>query len=340
MRRAGVPVAGLLLLAGLLLPVAEAAACAACGNPSLPMQPGGSGVMSGGSGIVGVSLRGLGMQVTHPAGCADLNDCDEGPVQPLHDHQVLLVPVELGFSGEWAFDDRWGVEASLPVRSVWASVSYQTPDGADYVPLDAGVHHRDETVAGLADGRMMARYSQSVAGVWVAARLGSTVPLGATEEDPFSAGEVGKKHQHIQLGSGAFEPLVSLDATWGGISHQTTAYATLQLPLYANDKGFEAGRRLLGGAQFGWKAAPDLLLSLIGEVGHDGGDRWQGAVRSDGMPGLTEVRSGASLLWRSEALTLQASLRVPVYRLREASAEEPGEMLAPASLALSATLPL
>ena len=90
----------------------------------------------------------------------------------------------------------------------------------------------------------------------------------------------------------------------------------------------------------GWKAAPDLLLSLIGEVGHEGGERWQGVVRSDGMTGLTEVRTGASLLWRSEALTLQASLRVPVYRVLEASAEEPGEVIAPASLALGATLPL
>jgi hypothetical protein len=329
-------------VAGLaLLLVAERAwACAACGNPSLPMQPGGSGAMAGGSGTFGVSLRGLAMQVTHPAGCADLNNCDEVPVQELHDHQVLLAPVELGLSGEWAFDDKWGVEASLPVRSVWASVSYQTPDGADYQPVDADVHHRDETVAGLADGRLMARYGRSLGGVWVAARLGTTVPLGATEDDPFSAGDVGKKHQHIQLGSGAFEPVMSLDATWGGISQQTTAYVTLQQPLYANDKGFEAGRRLLAGAQVGWKAAPDLLLSLLGEVGHEGGEQWQGVVRSDGMTGLTEVRSGAALLWRSEAVTLTAALRVPVYRVLEASAEEPGEVIAPASLSLGATLPL
>lgn len=329
-------------VAGLaLLLVAERAwACAACGNPSLPMQPGGSGAMAGGSGTFGVSLRGLAMQVTHPAGCADLNNCDEVPVQELHDHQVVLAPVELGLSGEWAFDDKWGVEASLPVRSVWASVSYQTPDGADYEPVDADVHHRDETVAGLADGRLMARYGRSLGGVWVAARLGTTVPLGATEEDPFSAGDVGKKHQHIQLGSGAFEPVMSLDATWGGISQQTTAYVTLQQPLYANDKGFEAGRRLLAGAQVGWKAAPDLLLSLLGEVGHEGGDQWQGVVRSDGMTGLTEVRTGAALLWRSEAVTLTAAVRVPVYRVMEASAEEPGEVISPASLSLGATLPL
>jgi hypothetical protein len=329
-------------VAGLaLLLVAERAwACAACGNPSLPMQPGGSGAMAGGSGTFGVSLRGLAMQVTHPAGCADLNNCDEVPVQELHDHQVLLAPVELGLSGEWAFDDKWGVEASLPVRSVWASVSYQTPDGADYEPVDADVHHRDETVAGLADGRLMARYGRSLGGVWVAARLGTTVPLGATEEDPFSAGDVGKKHQHIQLGSGAFEPVMSLDATWGGISQQTTAYVTLQQPLYANDKGFEAGRRLLAGAQVGWKAAPDLLLSLLGEVGHEGGEQWQGVVRSDGMTGLTEVRTGAALLWRSEAVTLTAAVRVPVYRVMEASAEEPGEVISPASLSLGATLPL
>jgi hypothetical protein len=329
-------------VAGLaLLLVAERAwACAACGNPSLPMQPGGSGAMAGGSGTFGVSLRGLAMQVTHPAGCADLNNCDEVPVQELHDHQVLLAPVELGLSGEWAFDDKWGVEASLPVRSVWASVSYQTPDGADYEPVDADVHHRDETVAGLADGRLMARYGRSLGGVWVAARLGTTVPLGATEEDPFSAGDVGKKHQHIQLGSGAFEPVMSLDATWGGISQQTTAYVTLQQPLYANDKGFEAGRRLLAGAQVGLKAAPDLLLSLLGEVGHEGGDQWQGVVRSDGMTGLTEVRTGAALLWRSEAVTLTAAVRVPVYRVMEASAEEPGEVISPASLSLGATLPL
>jgi hypothetical protein len=39
-------------------------------------------------------------------------------------------------------------------------------------------------------------------------------------------------------------------------------------------------------------------------------------------------------------VTLTAALRVPVYRVLEASAEEPGEVIAPASLSLGATLPL
>jgi hypothetical protein len=58
------------------------------------------------------------------------------------------------------------------------------------------------------------------------------------------------------------------------------------------------------------------------------------------MTGLTEVRTGAALLWRSEAVTLTAAVRVPVYRVMEASAEEPGEVISPASLSLGATLPL
>ena len=58
------------------------------------------------------------------------------------------------------------------------------------------------------------------------------------------------------------------------------------------------------------------------------------------MTGMTEARVGGSLLWRSAAVTLQAAVRVPVYRWLEASAEEPGEVIAPASVALSATMPL
>ncbi len=339
MRRSGVALraaAALLALAAATLGWARpASACAACGNPTLPQTTRGVGTLADGAWVLGASVQTMPLYVTHDAGCADVTQCDETPVQPLHEHRVLLVPTELNLHAEYGFGDGWAVEGDLPFRAVVSRVSYALADGTDYTPVDAGTHHRDETVAGLADGGLSLRRTLRASGWWWSLRLGATLPLGATEPNPFELGDAGKRHQHIQLGTGVVAPSFGVAATRGGRSTQVTGYATLTQPLYANRRGFEPGGRALGGVSVGYKARPGWLVSGLAEGAWEGPERWDGEVREDGMTGLAEARVGASVQWRNDRVGVGATLRTPVWRYIVPGDEAPGEVLSPVSLALS-----
>lgn len=69
-----------------------------------------------------------------------------------------------------------------------------------------------------------------------------SLPIGNTVENPIVLGREGKVHEHIQFGTGTFDPLVSVLWTaplpWLGSS--VTAAADGQFPLYENSKGYRA----------------------------------------------------------------------------------------------------
>ena len=133
--------AAALFTAAMLVVVAPrtAWACAACGNPSLPQLPTGTGTRDSGVVSMQTSLQGGGLWVSHPAGCTDLADCDAIPVQPAHTHELFALPVELRVSAQWAATSVVGIEAELPLRLVHLRASYESPDGTPYEPIDAGV---------------------------------------------------------------------------------------------------------------------------------------------------------------------------------------------------------
>lgn len=312
-----------------------ALACAACGNPSMPQRPSGAGLSLAGSGGVGVALQSSALWVSHPAGCVDLSDCDETPVQPAHSHDLRAVPAELTVSGHYAVSDRVGVEALVPTRVVVMRASYETPDGAPYTPIDEGIHHRDETVAGIGDPEVRVRLTAPLGRWWGTARVGVTLPLGRTEPDPFAAGDRGDAHQHVQLGTGTFNPTLSLEATRGLRTLQWSFYAVGRAALYENRHGFRAPARGMLGVSGGWKTPRPVLLSGAVEAGFEGPERWSGEVQQDGLVGRTEIYVGPDVLWFAGATTFGASLRFPVYRQLVENDEPVGELRAPFSAAVT-----
>lgn len=324
-------------LAALVLLVTPAAAfaCAACGNPSLPQRPTGAGLSLAGTGGLGVAVQSSALWVSHPAGCADLSDCDAVPVQPEHTHDLLALPTELTISGHYALTDRVGLEAAVPARVVVMRASYETPDGASYTPIDEGVHHRDETVAGIGDAEFRVRGTVPLGRWWGTGRLGVTLPLGHTEPDPFAAGDRGEEHQHVQLGTGTFNPTVALEATRGLRAMQWSFYAVGRAALYENRHGYRAGPRGMVGVSGGWKAPRPVLVSGAVEAGFEGPERWQGEIQQDGLIGRTEIHVGPDILWFAGATTVGASLRFPVYRNLVENDEPVGDLRAPVSAAVT-----
>lgn len=330
-------VVGALLTAALIAVVAApraALACAACGNPSLPQLPSGSGQVDAGAWGLAVSLSSAPLRVTHPAGCADLTACDEVPVQRLHEHRVVAVPVELRATGSYAANQTFGVELEAPLRVVDMSASYQTPDGQPYEPLDAGVHHRDETLVGLGDLEVRGRVTAPLGQWWLSTRLGVALPTGRTEQDPFALGDLGREHQHVQFGTGTFDPVASFDLVRGLPRAQLAAYGMGRVSPYENRHGYRAGPRGTLGVAAGPKLRRGVMLTGLAELAVEGPEQWSGEARQDGMLGRNELLLGGGVLWYARATKVSAGLRVPVWRRLVEGDEEPGELLAPVALSV------
>lgn len=320
--------------AALLTGSIQALACAGCRNPSLATSRGGEGPLPSGAFRLGASLTGTTVHVVHEAGCADLDDCEEVPVQPRHLHDQHLYPVELRLSGEYGINRTFGLELQTPLRVVTTRVRYTTPAGEPYEPLDEGVHHRDEAVWGPADFWLLLRVGASFDEWWLAARPGISLPIGKTSENPFALGDKGIEHQHIQLGSGTFDPVLVLEASRDFDPLTVEAFAQGQASLYENSHGYQAPWRVSVGAAVGTKLFGKLSGALGGELFHDSAERWQGEIRQDGNLGRTEILASVALRQEVGKGLFNLSARFPLWREIVVGDEPPGSLSSPVILSL------
>jgi hypothetical protein len=265
----------------------------------------------------------------HPAGCEDVNDCDILPVEPAYDHDQRIYPVELRLVGEYGLSRVFGVELQFPLRSVTTTVEYHTPDGEHYEPVDPELHHRNETVFGPSDPWLLLRMGDLFSGFWLAARPGISIPLGSTEEDPFELGDSGLRHQHIQLGTGTFDPVLVLEASKIFGEMRLDLFAQGTASLYENSHGYRGPVRVYAGTRVGTEFLAKTFGALGLDVLHDGADRWDGAIRQDGNLGRSEILAALALSHSFDTLELGLTLRAPLYRHIVVGNEAPGTMSAP-----------
>ena len=332
---AGTGVGVALLLAVVCLVPRQAVACAGCRNPSLAGSRGSQGALEAGAFRLGASLTGTTVHVVHPAGCADLNACDEVPVQPAYQHDQHIYPLELRLSGEYGISQLLGIEVQLPFRAVVTSIHYSTLDGADYEPLDPDVHHRDETVLGPADPWLLLRVGDVVSKWWLAARPGVSLPLGSSEENPFELGDRGMRHQHIQLGTGTFDPVLVLEAARTLGKWELAFFAQGQASLYENRHGYRAPWKVAGGTSLGHELVEKLSGSVGLETFHEAAERWDSKVRQDGNLGRTEVLGALAARQTLGESQLSLSVRFSLWRKIVVGDEPPGSLSSPVVLALA-----
>ena len=318
-----------------LLLGSSAHACPACGNPSLPQTSTGTGTIQAGSVSVSVGVQSTTLRVSHLAGCVDLDDCEVGPVQAQHTHELFMVPLQVTPSVAWGVADQLALGLDIPLRMIIIRADYETTSGDPFAPIDEGVHHRNETLAGLGDLRLSARTAVRVGRWWLSIQPGFTLPTGGLEENPFELGDQGVTHQHVQFGNGTVDPTLSVDATRGLDRAQFSLYAVGQASLYDNRKGFRAGPRATLGFAGGYKTSR-ALWSMTIEGSAEGAQRWDGEIESDGLVGRQELRLGVRGLWHLGSTTLGAGLQVPVYRNLKSGVEGPSELRSPVNLSISA----
>ena len=192
---------------------------------------------------------------------------------PPHMHHVRLALAHSELSVERGIRNNMQLSLRLPYDVKDMHVRYTTLDGAPFLPPYGDIHHRTETLRGVSDATLLLDWSPK--SQWIFG-FGSTLPIGHTVPDPVRLGRLGLKHEHIQFGSGTFEPIVA--AQWlrpGKV--MLFARAEGRFGLYENGQGFRAPNTLV------WAVGPSLSVGRFSIDPRLNGQyqtlaRWSGVV--------------------------------------------------------------
>lgn len=167
---------------------------------------------------------------------------------PVHRHKVKLNVVRFDISLKYQLTERWRLEAALPyeVKSQDASIeqvdSIDTPEQRNAMIRNQDIHHRNETYRGISDMNLLLAYKAQNflrKGDQLTTKLGTTIPFGKTEEDPWKLGNDGLEHLHIQFGTGTFNPIANLHYNlpiYGGLVGNMSVGG--KYPFYENSKTY------------------------------------------------------------------------------------------------------
>lgn len=192
---------------------------------------------------------------------------------PPHLHHVRLGLTHTELEADYGFRNAMQLAIRLPYDVKAMRVRYTTLDDQPYVPPYGDIHHRNETLTGFSDAS--AGIDFAPLDDWLFG-IGTTLPIGHTVPDPIVLGREGKTHEHIQFGTGTFEP--KLAAQWTRRGTVTLfARAEAKLSIYANREGYRAPTTLV------WSAGPSFAAGrfridprLDGQLQSLG--RWSGVV--------------------------------------------------------------
>ena len=258
-----------------------------------------------------LSTVGTSVITTHHA----VEDIVGGPTgaDVMHRQRISLWDARLGVDA--TLSRRLGVALSLPLRLLRTSIRYLEDDSGAQVDIaGAGIHHRDETLTGLGDAELSARVPWRL-GAWrLEPRVGLTLPTGRIEANPFDDDD--ERHQHVQFGTGTWNPVLAVDAEYAATKWHAGGYASATLMLKENALGYRAGHRFSGGLAVGtgfglagwdFSAALDVQAELA--------ERWDGIVHTDdGNQGRLDVLAGVGVSWSfRKDWFASASVKLPAY---------------------------
>ena len=266
--------------------------------------------------VLALTTGGTVMHTEHLEECPDLGAACASKTPPAaYNHVQRIVAIDTAIDAQLGVFSWLSLAATVPYRVVITRIRYTDQQGRDYVPDPPDTHHRDETISGLADPTFSALIGRAFGRFGFALRVGAMLPLGKTlDEDPFVAGREGRAHEHIQLGTDIFRPVLgsAMGVDLGAVGVDGWFLATGSFG--TNDIGYRPGQRVAGGARvtstLGLRA---FRFGLGGELAHETAETWQGLVGEEGNRGRTDVTAVATARWSpSPALSLFGAVRVPL----------------------------
>lgn len=204
---------------------------------------------------------------------------------PLHRHHVKLNIFRVDASLKYQFNLNWGVEVNIPYEMKVQEATLEEIDPLTALEREAilrnrDIHHRNETYTGLTDSDFFIGYRrQSILKTndLIIGRVGTTLPLGKTEEDPWKLGDAGLEHLHIQFGTGTFNPIADVHYSlplFAGISVNGSVRG--KFPFYENSKTYRGSTELTYSAGMSYRLR-DWLSLQAGYLGvYQGYAYWAG----------------------------------------------------------------
>ncbi len=182
---------------------------------------------------------------------------------PQHRHHVILNIYRVDVALKYLLGSNLILEANLPYESKVQEATIEKIEGVEYtqeqwdaIEENGYIHHRNDTYTGLTDSEFFLGYFN--VGIFTdddyfMGRIGTSIPFGNTEEDPWKLGEKAEEHLHIQFGTGTFNPIVDLHYSlpvYKGLATHTSLRA--KLPFYENSKTYRGSNELTysGGLNF------------------------------------------------------------------------------------------
>ena len=173
---------------------------------------------------------------------------------PQHRHEVSLDFTRIQLGTRYFMWDTLALslDLSYDIKNQEATIDFlggnQTPEDRDAILANRDIHHRTETYTGLSDFEFSVDYYPGnllhLGGKSVFS-LGMSLPIGKIEEDPYRLGDAGKKHLHIQFGTGTFVPIIKFQHSIKFLSRLALhGFFTGRLPFYENGKAYRAPTEL------------------------------------------------------------------------------------------------
>jgi len=188
---------------------------------------------------------------------------------PPHKHEVSLDVARIETELEYSFLDNWDIWFRVPYEIKERSAKVGFLEAASELEREAmernlNLHHKNETLRGFSDFRMLVAHRMNGLlrdGDALDVALGTSIPIGATERDPFKAGDAGLEHEHIQFGSGTVDPLLELYYTAPlSESFSLGGFAVGHFPFYENSKSYRGPLEVTAGPTANYKLSKWLSL--------------------------------------------------------------------------------
>ena len=224
---------------------------------------------------------------------------------PLHRHHVNLNIFRIDVGLRYQLTSEWVLEANIPYETKNQEATLEEIDPVTSTEQEAIIrnrdnHHRNETYIGFADADLFLGYGAQ--GLlretdFLMARVGTTMPLGKTEEDPWKLGDAGLEHLHIQFGTGTFNPIADLYYSLP-IYKALNANASVRgkLPFYENSKTYRGSREVTYTGGLSYRAS-DWLTFQAGYLGfYQSYAQWAGERDINTGLQFSMVSFGASVL--------------------------------------------
>lgn len=284
-----------------------------------------------------LTLTGTAVRVVHPSHCPDIGPICAVRAEPPQQHDQTIWIGELRAIFEYALSEHFGAELQLPVRVNATTIRFLREDGTPFEPDYENIHHRNETLLGFGDPWVSIKTAWTFGRLTLRGQGGATVPVGRTEVDPFELGRLGKPHQHIQFGTGTFDPFVSAEAEVAIGDYRVIGGGRAQVVLGRNALGYQAGNRYSGSLLGEGPVRLGKLRASVGvDLVNEQPERWNGVVEQDGNLGRTDLLLGAGLAYPLGEFVLGVQVRVPVWQqLVVSGSHEGGQLSYPAIVGLS-----